>query len=124
MSESLVLDRIYESLGRLRLTRIAEILEQILGSAESESKSYLSFLDELLQEEVAKREQRRIETALKISGLPFRKTIDEFDFTFQPKLDRQKIMSLLALWWFITNLAFYKKRNTTQLTERMLHSQL
>ncbi len=32
---------------------------------------------------------------LKISGLPFIKGIDEFDFTFQPKLDRQKVMSLL-----------------------------
>jgi DNA replication protein DnaC len=38
-----------------------------------------------------------VETALKISGLPFIKTIDEFDFTFQPKLDRQKVMSLFDL---------------------------
>ena len=103
MSESLVLDRIYGSLARLRLPRIAEILEPLLGSAEADSKSYLAFLDELLQEEVAQKEQRRVETALKISGLPFRKTIDEFDFTFQPKLDRQKIMSLFDLTFIRQN---------------------
>lgn len=97
MSESLVLDRIYESLSRLRLPRMAETLEQMLEAAEKNTKSYLSFLDELLQEEVSQKEQRRVETALKISGLPFRKTIEEFDFTFQPKLDRQKIMSLFDL---------------------------
>jgi len=103
MSESLVLDRIYESLSRLRLPRMAETLEQMLEPAEKNAKSYLSFLDELLQEEVSQKEQRRIETALKISGLPFRKTIEEFDFTFQPKLDRQKIMSLFDLTFIRQN---------------------
>ena len=43
------------------------------------------------------KEQRRVETTLKISGLPFIKSIDEFDFTFQPGLDRQKVMSLFDL---------------------------
>jgi DNA replication protein DnaC len=103
MSESLVLDRIYESLSRLRLPRMAETLEQMLEAAEKNTKSYLSFLDELLQEEVSQKEQRRVETALKISGLPFRKTIEEFDFTFQPKLDRQKIMSLFDLTFIRQN---------------------
>jgi len=103
MSESLVLDRIYESLSRLRLPRMAETLEQMLEAAEKNAKSYLSFLDELLQEEVSQKEQRRVEIALKISGLPFRKTIEEFDFTFQPKLDRQKIMSLFDLTFIRQN---------------------
>lgn len=50
-----------------------------------------------MEEEVAAKEQRRIETALKISGLPYIKSIDEFDFTFQPSLDKQKIMGLFDL---------------------------
>jgi DNA replication protein DnaC len=97
MSHSLVMDRIESNLTRLRLPRIKEILERVLSVAEKEDKSHLSFLDELLEEEVANKEQRRVETALKISGLPFIKSIDEFDFTFQPKLDRQKVMSLFDL---------------------------
>jgi len=97
MSKALVLDRIHSSLTRLKLPRTAEILEQTIKTSEEEGKSYLSFLDELLEEEVACKEQRRVETALKISGLPFIKSIDEFDFTFQPKLNRQKVMSLFDL---------------------------
>ncbi|MBW1671890.1 MAG: ATP-binding protein [Deltaproteobacteria bacterium] len=97
MSDVLVLDRIQSNLSRLRLPCIGEILESVIKSAEHQSKSYLSFLDELLEEEVARKEQRRVETALKISGLPFIKSIDEFDFAFQPKLDRQKVMSLFDL---------------------------
>lgn len=97
MSDTLVLERIHASLARLRLPKISDVLETILRSSEEKGKSYLSFLDELLQEEVAQKDQRRIETAIKTSGLPFIKTIDEFDFAFQPKLDRQKIMSLFDL---------------------------
>jgi len=97
MSNTLVLDRIESNLTRLRLPRIREILEPVLKTAEKQDKSHLSFLDELLEEEVAAKEQRRIEIALRISGLPFIKSIDEFDFTFQPKLDRQKVMSLFDL---------------------------
>ena len=97
MSNILVLNRIESNLTRLRLPKIREILEPVLKTAENQDKSHLSFLDELLEEEVAAKEQRRIETSLKISGLPFIKSIDEFDFTFQPKLDRQKIMSLFDL---------------------------
>ena len=97
MSDTIVIDRIESNLARLRLPRIREILEDVLSVAEKEDKSHLSFLDELLEEEVAHKEQRRVETALKISALPFIKSIDEFDFTFQPKLDRQKVMSLFDL---------------------------
>lgn len=97
MSDTLVLDRIQNSLTRLRLPRMGEILESVMQAAEEGSKSYLTFLDDLLEEEVGCREQRRVETSLKISGLPFIKSIDEFDFAFQPKLDRQKVMSLFDL---------------------------
>jgi DNA replication protein DnaC len=103
MSDTLVLERIESNLSRLRLPRIREILEGVIKAAEEQGKSYLSFLDDLLEEEVAQKEQRRIETSLKISGLPFIKGIDEFDFTFQPKLDRQKVMSLFDLTFIRQN---------------------
>ena len=103
MSDTLVLDRIESNLSRLRLPRIREILQAVIRKAEEHGKSYLSFLDDLLEEEVAQKEQRRIETALKISGLPFIKSIDEFDFTFQPKLDRRKVMSLFDLTFIREN---------------------
>lgn len=97
MNDALVLDRIRSSVTRLRLPRIGEVVESVVESSQAAAASYLSFLDTLLEEEVGCREQRRVETALKISGLPFIKSIDEFDFTFQPKLDRQQVMSLFDL---------------------------
>jgi len=97
MNNSLILERVEANLTRLRLPRIGQILQPVIKTAEENSQSYLTFLDELLEEEVAQKEQRRIETNLRISGLPYVKTIDEFDFTFQPKLNRQTVMSLFDL---------------------------
>jgi DNA replication protein DnaC len=97
MSETLVMERLQSNLTRLRLQRVSAVLPELSVSAQQLSKSYLDFLDELLEEEVAHKEQRRVETTLKISGLPFVKTIDEFDFLFQPKLDKQQVMGLFDL---------------------------
>lgn len=90
-------ERIAANLARLRLPRIIAILPRMIASAQDTALSNAAFLDTLLEEEVAAKEQRRIETALKISGLPFIKTIDEFDFTFQPSLDRKSINALFDL---------------------------
>lgn len=97
MSEGLVLERVEQNLQKLRLARIPLVLPDQLKVAEAESRSHLTFLDHLLEEEVAQKEQRRVETSLKLSGLPFQKTLEEYDFTFQPKLDRQKVLSLFDL---------------------------
>jgi len=97
MSDVILLERIESNLMRLRLPRIREVLESVISIAETQGKSYLSFLDNLLEEEVARKEQRRVEATLRISGLPYIKTIDEFDSTFQPAIDRQKVMGLFDL---------------------------
>src|SRR5215211_5493802 len=58
---------------------------------------YLDFVDLLLEEEVGLREGRRFRNALKLSGLPHHKTLDQFDFAFQPGLDARKIRDFTTL---------------------------
>jgi DNA replication protein DnaC len=97
MPDELIVDRLTSNLQRLRLPRMQAVLLDVVRSAEMESRSYLQVLDTLLEEEVACKEQHRLETTLKVSGLPFVKTLDEFDFAFQPALDRRLIESLFDL---------------------------
>ena len=97
MADQLVMDRLQANLSRLRLPRISQVLEAIVQTGESQGYSHLQVLDALLEEEVACKEQRRLDTTLKISGLPFIKTLDDFDFTFQPHLDRRLVNSLFDL---------------------------
>lgn len=54
-------------------------------------------LDELLSEEYATRETRRIDVALKTAKLMPIKTLEVFDFSFQPSLDRERIAALAQL---------------------------
>ncbi len=57
---------------------------------------YLALLD-LVLEEIGVREGRRFRNALKLSGLPHHKSLDDFDFAFQPDLDPRKVRDLAAL---------------------------
>lgn len=101
MPEELILDRLTANLDRLRLPRTKAVLPEVLDSAQKQSLSYLQMLDALLEEEVACKEQRRVDAALKLSGLPFIKTLDDFDFTFQPGIDRKQIASLFDLTFLV-----------------------
>ena len=96
MSE-LVMERITENLTRLRLTRAQELVSSVAEDAEDKGESHLAFLDRLLQEEVSAKEERRLRTSLKIAGLPFAKTIEEYDFGFHENLDKRSVMSLFDL---------------------------
>ena len=91
--EQLTYERLQENLNRLKLTRAAEVLDTIVSQSENNSGSYLSFLDHLLEEEVAAKEKRRINTAMKTAGLPTAKTIEEYDFSFHPQLDKKRSWS-------------------------------
>jgi len=95
--EQLINDRLQDNLSRLKLTRAAEILQTIADQAETEKSSYLAFLDHLLEEEVAAKDKRRIQTAMKTAGLPVAKSIEEYDFGFHPKLSKKQVMSLFDL---------------------------
>jgi len=95
--EQLTTERLQENLQRLKLTRAAEVLEAVARQAEANKSSYLAFLDQLLEEEVAAKEKRRIQTAMKTAGLPWAKTIEEYDFSFHPQLDKQAVMALFDL---------------------------
>ena len=95
--EQLITDRLQENLSRLKLSQAAEVLDTVVREAEKDKSSYLRFLDHLLEEEVAAKEKRRIQTAMKTAGLPVAKTIEEYDFSFHPNLNKKEVMALFDL---------------------------
>lgn len=94
---ALVTTRIREHAAKLGLTHLGETVTQLVDRAEAEQMGYLDFVDLLLEEELGLREGRRFRNALKLSGLPHHKTLDTFDFTFQPDLDPRKVRDLATL---------------------------
>jgi DNA replication protein DnaC len=96
MSE-LTANRIHTHAERLGLTHLAATAGELAARAEADQLGYLDFLDLLLEEELGLRESRRFRNALKLSGLPHHKTLDEFDFAFQPDLDARRVRDLATL---------------------------
>jgi DNA replication protein DnaC len=95
--EQLTYERLHDNLKRLKLHRAAEVLDTVIAHAEESGGSHLSFLDHLLEEEVAAKEKRRITTAMRSAGLPTAKTIEEYDFSFHPQLDKKAVLELFDL---------------------------
>lgn len=96
MSE-LVTSRIRAHAATLGLSHLAETLDTLLARAEDDQMGYLDLLDLLLQDEVAVRDDRRFRNRLNTAGLPHRKTLEDFDFAFQPDLDVRKVRDLANL---------------------------
>lgn len=85
-------------LTEMGLTTAAALLDAKLDeAARNEDMTYLGFLNQLLIEEERARKRRSQQTRLELSKLPFRKTLEEFDFDFQPSIDRDQINELGTL---------------------------
>jgi DNA replication protein DnaC len=93
----LVADRIRATATRLGLPHLARTLAELTARADTEAMGYLDFLDLVLEEELAVRDERRFRNGLRLSKLPHHKTLDEYDFAFQPELDPRKIRDLATL---------------------------
>lgn len=94
---SKLLDNIRVSLIGLKMPRALEELEHTVQRLEKGEVGALEAIDALLAEEFCFREGRRIGVALTTARLTPPKTLESFDFTFQPSLDRDRIMALAGL---------------------------
>jgi DNA replication protein DnaC len=95
--EQLTYERLTENIAKLKLERMGSMLDHTLAVAEREKLSYVAFLDRLFEEEVAAKEKRRVDMAMRMAGLPSGNTIEDYDFTFHPHLDRKAVMELFDL---------------------------
>ncbi len=91
------LERIRHHLVGLKMVRALEALDSSVRRLEEGKISALEMLDELLGEEHSTRETRRIKASMMTARLTRIKTLEDFDFSFQPSLDRNRILALAEL---------------------------
>ena len=87
-------DRTRERLLGLGLAHAADQLEPLLSEAVKEGHAPHAVVDALLEAEHQAREGRRVRTALRLSSLPNGQTLADFDFAFQPAIERSRIDTL------------------------------
>lgn len=81
----------------LKMARALEVLDETIGQLEQGKLSPLEAIDVLLQEELSTRESRRIKMGLMTARLTQIKTLQSFEFSFQPSLDRNQVLTLAQL---------------------------
>jgi len=81
-------------LKNLRLSGILETLEVRNREAIEEKCTYVEFLQKLLEDEVERRGQKQLSLRLRRSNLDPMKTLEAFDFSFNPNINRQQIYDL------------------------------
>ena len=86
-------ERVFLVLRRLQLPHLRDTLAAVLSEAAKEQWTYLEFLDQILREVDAK-QGKRIRMGLQIAHFPCVRTIEGFDFSFQPSADERLIREL------------------------------
>ena len=89
-------------LTRLKLSGILETLQVRLDSAMAEKLSYTQFLDLLLTDEVERRDFKQLARRLVKSDLDPDKTLESFDFAFNPRIHEPTIRELATCRFMVS----------------------
>jgi len=95
VSTTTMIEAIKDDLGYLKLHRSAEIFAALADGDHRDDR--LEFLAALVAEEATATRQRRLNARLRFAHFPTRRTIEEFDFDFQPSIDPKLIADLAGL---------------------------
>jgi len=90
-------DRLRAMLADLKMPGALEAVDGILAQADSGAATAGEAIEQLLDAQIALRNNRRLHTAMRASRLPAVKTLGQFDFAFQPSIKREQIESLHEL---------------------------
>ena len=84
-------------LEKLKLDHLEHQLDGVCEQAAQRQLDYKAFLTQALQTEWQGRFQRNVEARLKLARFPWIKTLEQFEFDFQPSLDRKQVRELAGM---------------------------
>ena len=93
----IALEQARQHLETLGLKQALAILDNTLDSAATKQLTYPEMLEQLLSAEVEARRERYLSTRTKLAHFPYQRTIEQFDFSFQPSIDERQVKELAGL---------------------------
>ncbi|QNI03234.1 ATP-binding protein [Halomonas sp. SH5A2] len=84
-------------LDRLKMEHLQASLDSLCEHASKQDLNYREFLEQALLQEWGGRHQKGLESRLKQARLPWIKTLEQFDFSFQPSIDHKIVRELAGL---------------------------
>src|SRR4030042_5604979 len=84
-------------LDKLKMDHLEAQIDAVCEQAAQRQEDYKTFLSQALQTEWQGRYQKGIEARLRQARFPWVKTLEQFEFDFQPSLDRRQVRELAGL---------------------------
>ena len=94
---TIALEQARQHLETLGFKQAVEVLDNTLDAAASKQLTYAGVLAQLLGAEVSARRERYLTTKTRMAHLPFQRTLEQFDFAFQPSIDERQVKELANL---------------------------
>lgn len=92
-----IYDTLSESMHKLGLNATPEKLAGMCIKAAKEGSANVEFLTDVISVLLREKHEKSFEILMKLSNMPRGKTLDNFDFSFQPSLDESRIRQLASL---------------------------
>lgn len=98
-----VYEQLKDDLGYLQLGRAAEVFATLADQAKAEQWSHVEFLARVVAEQASATTNRRLAARLRYARFPYRRSVEEFDYDFQPSVDRKLVADLATLRFISEN---------------------
>jgi len=85
------------NLEQLKIENTHEILDNYLEQVLKDNLNAADILDYIFAEETKNKQQRAYEKQIQLAGFPIKKTLEAFDFGFQPSIDKRQIEELATM---------------------------
>lgn len=89
--------KLINGLTDLGIHKMQEYLDFYIDAVNNGEKSFRSALEELVEIEKANNQLRAINACVKVANFPFLKTMDDFDFSFQPGINQKQLREFTSL---------------------------
>lgn len=88
---------VVDNLNILKLDKIADCLSEYVDKVNSEKIPFLDALYELTKLEIANKAERSSQFNIRIAHFPYYRTFEDFDFSFQPSINKEQVVELASL---------------------------
>ena len=95
--------KIIDGLTDLGMNKMQEYIDHYINAVNSGEKSFSDALEELITIEKDNNKIRAINACVKVANFPFVKTMDDFDFSFQPSINKRELLEFTSLGFIERN---------------------
>ena len=96
-------NKLLNNLEVLKLEKMLNYLPNYLDSIKEQDISIIDILYNLTEQEILYRDERASRIQVTVAGFPFEKEVKDFDFTYQPGVNKQQILELESLRFIENN---------------------